>query len=138
MSASPAFAAAADVWTVVVMHPQDLENTTGSWDLYGQDDNKRYPGMQNEFFNRAGDILKRREALRGFAALCKWTCMLSSFGHIHMFVSASSTLSRCSIGAVFSFKAAVTHWYGQVVWSSLISSSAAAPLPQQYHRAGTR
>lgn len=63
--------AAADMWPVVVMHPQDLENTTGSWDMYGQDDNKRYPGMQNEFFNRAGDILKRREALRGFAALCK-------------------------------------------------------------------
>jgi len=50
---------------------QDLENTTGSWDLYGQDSDKRYPAMQNEFFNRAGDILKRREALRGFVALCE-------------------------------------------------------------------
>jgi hypothetical protein len=68
---------------VVVIQLQDLENTTGSWDMYGQDDNKRYPGMQNEFFNRAGDILKRREALRGFAALCEcdmhaedlwWSC----------------------------------------------------------------
>eukprot|EP00775_Hariotina_reticulata_P008894 gene8894-9071_t len=47
----------------------DIENTTGSWDLYGQDSDKRYPGMQNEFFNRAGDVLKRREALRGFVAL---------------------------------------------------------------------
>lgn len=50
---------------------QDLENTTGSWDLYGQDDAKRYPAMQNEFFNNAADILKRREALRGFVALCE-------------------------------------------------------------------
>lgn len=50
---------------------QDLENTTGAWDMYGQDDAKRYPSMQNEFFNNAGDILKRREALRGFVALCK-------------------------------------------------------------------
>ncbi len=50
---------------------QDLENTTGSWDMYGQDDAKRYPAMQNEFFNNAGDILKRREALRGFVALCE-------------------------------------------------------------------
>jgi hypothetical protein len=51
---------------------QDLENTTGSWDMYGQDDAKRYPGMQNEFFNNVGDILRRREALRGFVALCEW------------------------------------------------------------------
>lgn len=48
---------------------QDLENTTGSWDMYGQESDKRYPGMQNEFFMRAGDILRRREALRGFVAL---------------------------------------------------------------------
>eukprot|EP00882_Tetradesmus_deserticola_P000329 GHRQ01000364.1.p1 GENE.GHRQ01000364.1~~GHRQ01000364.1.p1 ORF type:complete len:131 (+),score=50.28 GHRQ01000364.1:94-486(+) len=47
----------------------DLENSTGSWDMYGQDSDKRYPGMQAEFFERAGDVLKRREALRGFAAL---------------------------------------------------------------------
>lgn len=50
---------------------QDLENTTGSWDMYGQDSDKRYPGMQAEFFERSGDILKRREALRGFVALCE-------------------------------------------------------------------
>lgn len=25
---------------------QDMENTTGSWDVYGVDDPKRYPGMQ--------------------------------------------------------------------------------------------
>jgi hypothetical protein len=56
---------------VLSMLLQDIENTTGSWDMYGQDSDKRYPGMQNEFFNRAGDVLKRREALRGFVALCK-------------------------------------------------------------------
>lgn len=50
---------------------QDLENTTGSWDMYGQDSDKRYPGMQNEFWERSADILKRREALRGFVALCE-------------------------------------------------------------------
>jgi hypothetical protein len=37
--------------------------------MYGQDSDKRYPGMQAEFFERAGDVLKRREALRGFVAL---------------------------------------------------------------------
>lgn len=36
--------------------------------MYGQDSDKRYPGMQNEFFERAGDILSRRESLRAFIA----------------------------------------------------------------------
>jgi len=27
-------------------HVQDLENTTGSWDVYGQDSDKRYNGLQ--------------------------------------------------------------------------------------------
>ena len=54
-------------------HGQDLENTTGSWDMYGQDSDKRYPSMQAEFFTRSGDILRRREALRGFVALCACT-----------------------------------------------------------------
>lgn len=49
--------------------PQDMENTTGSWDLYGQDADKRYNGMQAEFFARSTDILTRREALRGFVTL---------------------------------------------------------------------
>jgi hypothetical protein len=40
--------------------------------MYGQDSDKRYPGMQAEFFERAGDVLKRREALRGFVALGEW------------------------------------------------------------------
>lgn len=48
---------------------QDLPNTTGSWDLYGQDDPKRYPSLQATFFNQAADVLTRREALRAFVAL---------------------------------------------------------------------
>ena len=32
---------------------QDLENTVGSWDMYGQEDEKRYNGLQSEFFERA-------------------------------------------------------------------------------------
>ena len=51
---------------------QDLENTTGSWDMYGVDEKKRYPALQETFFMNATDILTRREALRGFVALCKW------------------------------------------------------------------
>uniref|UniRef100_A0AC62AEK1 Psah1 n=2 Tax=Dunaliella salina TaxID=3046 RepID=A0AC62AEK1_DUNSA len=48
---------------------QDLENTTGAWDLYGVDEKKRYPGLQEEFFQRATDAVSRREALNGFVAL---------------------------------------------------------------------
>jgi len=48
---------------------QDLENTTGSWDMYGVDDKKRYPGLQEEFFNRASGPISRRESLNGFVAL---------------------------------------------------------------------
>ena len=42
---------------------QDLEDTTGSWELYGQEDEKRYPSLQAEFFNRAAAPLTRRESL---------------------------------------------------------------------------
>jgi hypothetical protein len=48
--------------------------------MYGQDSDKRYPSMQNEFFNRAGDILRRREALRGFVALCECLCACGDGG----------------------------------------------------------
>jgi len=47
----------------------DLENSTGSWELYGTEDDKRYPGLQVTFFKRAGDAISRRDALRGFIAL---------------------------------------------------------------------
>merc|ERR1719213_392064 len=47
----------------------DIENTTGSWDMYGQDEKKRYPAMQEEFFIRAGQALNRREAMLAFCAI---------------------------------------------------------------------
>ena len=45
---------------------QDLENTAGSWDLYGQTDERRYPGIQAEFFERAAAPLTRRESVYAF------------------------------------------------------------------------
>ncbi len=53
-----------------------MENTTGSWDMYGQDSKNRYSPIQDTFFNQAADVLTRREALRGFVALCKFPCTL--------------------------------------------------------------
>jgi len=47
----------------------DLENTLGSWDLYGQDSEKRYNGLQSEFFERAAAPLTRRESVLAFIAL---------------------------------------------------------------------
>eukprot|EP00887_Chlorella_sp_A99_P002891 scaffold6.g2891.t1 len=47
----------------------DLENTIGSWDLYGQEDKNRYNGLQSEFFERAAGGLTRREYLAGLVAL---------------------------------------------------------------------
>lgn len=54
---------------------QDMEATTGSWDMYGKDDKKRYPALQETFFNQATDILSRRESLRGFIALSELSCL---------------------------------------------------------------
>merc|ERR1719198_1258242 len=47
----------------------DMENTIGSWEMYGQDDQNRYPAMQGEFFNRAGQALNRRESMLAFCAM---------------------------------------------------------------------
>merc|ERR1711904_113783 len=47
----------------------DIENTAGSWDMYGVDANKRYPDIQSDFFERATTGLARREAMLGFLAL---------------------------------------------------------------------
>jgi photosystem I subunit 6 len=47
----------------------DLENTVGSWDMYGQDDSKRYNGLQSDFFERAASGLTRREYLNALVAL---------------------------------------------------------------------
>jgi hypothetical protein len=46
-----------------------LENTAGSWDLYGQEDDKRYPSLQAEFFERAAAPLQRRESLIALIAI---------------------------------------------------------------------
>nr|6SL5_H Chain H, PsaH [Dunaliella salina] len=59
---------------------QDLENTTGAWDLYGVDEMKRYPGLQEEFFQRATDAVSRREALNGFVALSAGVASIALFG----------------------------------------------------------
>ena len=48
------------------LNAQDLEDTTGSWELYGTDDNRRYPSLQNEFFERAAAPLTRRESALAF------------------------------------------------------------------------
>ena len=45
---------------------QDLEDTTGSWELYGQEDERRYPSLQAEFFNRAAAPLTRRSSILAF------------------------------------------------------------------------
>lgn len=47
----------------------DLENTLGSWDLYGQESDKRYNELQAEFFERAAAPLTRRESVLAFIAL---------------------------------------------------------------------
>ena len=48
---------------------QNLEDTTGNWELYGREDPKRYPSLQNEFFERAAGPLERREVLASLLAL---------------------------------------------------------------------
>ncbi|PNH01167.1 Photosystem I reaction center subunit VI, chloroplastic [Tetrabaena socialis] len=58
---------------------QDLENTTGAWDMYGVDDKKRYPDNQAKFFTQATEILSRREALRAFVAL-SGVAAIATFG----------------------------------------------------------
>merc|ERR1719231_1197768 len=54
-----------------------MENTIGSWDMYGQDEKRRYPVMQEEFFNRAGQALNRRESMLAFCIIwCSFTVNL--------------------------------------------------------------
>jgi len=47
----------------------DVESTTGSWDVYGEASPSRYPSQQAEFFERAGSALARREAMLAFLAM---------------------------------------------------------------------
>lgn len=39
---------------------EDMDNTVGSWSLYADDDPKRYPALQEEFFERAAAPLVDR------------------------------------------------------------------------------
>ncbi len=57
---------------------QDLENTVGSWDMYGVEESKRYPGLQAEFFERAAAPLTRRESIVSFIAAGESACASSS------------------------------------------------------------
>lgn len=50
----------------VFLDLDDMDSTTGNWDMYGMDDQKRYPEPQAAFFDRAADGLGRREAMYAF------------------------------------------------------------------------
>ncbi|PSC68993.1 pyridoxal phosphate [Micractinium conductrix] len=47
----------------------DLENSVGSWDMYGQEDKNRYNGLQSQFFENAAAGLTRREYLLGLVSV---------------------------------------------------------------------
>merc|ERR1712216_1010257 len=47
----------------------DMTNTVGGWNMYGQDDIKRYPSLQEDFFKRAGKGLARRDAMLAFCSM---------------------------------------------------------------------
>merc|ERR1712072_1264443 len=55
----------------------DLENTVGSWEMYGSDNSDRYPAIQEEFFNRACQGLNRRDAMLAFCAISDVTGLLT-------------------------------------------------------------
>merc|ERR1711918_50073 len=55
----------------------DMTNTIGNWDLYGQDDRQRYPSLQADFFNRAGQALSRRPAMLAFCTIFGAATILS-------------------------------------------------------------
>ena len=58
---------------------QDLENTAGSWELYGVEDEKRYPSLQSEFFERASQpVISRQGLLAIVAAGEHWPCSFVS------------------------------------------------------------
>lgn len=55
------------VMALCIPPTQDLEDTVGSWDMYGSDaDKQRYNGLQSEFFSRATQPLSRRSSLLAF------------------------------------------------------------------------
>ena len=46
--------------------------------MYGTEDDRRYPGLQAEFFQRAAAPLRRREAVLGFVGIGKAVFSLSA------------------------------------------------------------
>lgn len=71
---------------------QDLENSAGSWDLYGTEDDRRYPGLQAEFFQRAAAPLRRREAILGFVGVGKLMSASGTFCWMHYACQLTHTL----------------------------------------------
>ena len=55
---------------------QDLENTTGSWDVYGVAETKRYAELQNTFFERTAAAVTRRESMYSFLAFTSTAALL--------------------------------------------------------------
>ena len=80
---------------------QDLEDTTGSWELYGTDDDRRYPSLQNEFFERAAAPLTRRGSTLAFifaGAALRSCCPSGSRQH------PGCRCARCSLKSRFAWQ----------------------------------
>lgn len=76
---------------------QDLEDTTGSWELYGQEDEKRYPSLQAEFFNRAAAPLTRRESLLAFTFVGAHLPRLADAGGLILLLTSPDVWHRRSV-----------------------------------------
>ncbi|CAK9225291.1 unnamed protein product [Sphagnum troendelagicum] len=57
----------------------DISNTTGKWDLYGNDEPNRYNGLQSKFFETFGGIFSKRGLLLKFLVL-GWATSIGYFG----------------------------------------------------------
>merc|ERR1719261_2387667 len=55
----------------------DIENTVGSWEMYGEDGKKRYPSTQEDSVIRVGKALGRRSAMLAFCAMSGTVAILS-------------------------------------------------------------
>lgn len=113
--------------------------------MYGQDSDKRYPGLQNEFFMRAGDVLRRREALRGFVALGKQIIHNSSRDyHLKIAMAAGGSAvqtqecpasrfrvpsHRCSVFVVGCHRVIASRSHNQGLCTRACSLTCAALLP---------
>jgi photosystem I subunit 6 len=57
----------------------DISNTTGKWDLYGNDEPNRYNGLQSKFFETFGGVFSKRGLLLKFLVL-GWATSIGYFG----------------------------------------------------------